>query len=164
MPHALVGQEVELRLTRTTVEVLHRNRRVAGHARSSVRGGYTTLPEHMPAAHRAHHQWTPQRLIGWASTLGAATQLVVVHILETKSHPEQGYRACLGMLALARKYGKPRLEAACERAVAIGAKTRKSVASILANGLEAQPVARSLYDETPELPAHANLRGPKYYH
>jgi len=164
VPHALVGQEIELRLTRTTVEVLYRHRRVASHARSSLRGGYTTLPEHMPASHRAHHQWTPQRLIGWAGTLGAATQLVVVHILETKSHPEQGYRACLGMLALARKYGNRRLEAACERAVAIRAPTRKSVASILANGLEAQPLARSLDDEAPALPAHSNLRGPKYYH
>ena len=69
----------------------------------------------MPASHRAHREWTPQRLIHWAGTIGAATQLVVVHILETKSHPEQGYRACLGMLALARKYGNARLEAACAR-------------------------------------------------
>jgi transposase len=164
VPHALVGQEIELRVTRTTVEALYRNRRIASHARSAVRGGYTTVPEHMPASHRAHHEWSPQRLIGWAGTIGEATQRVVMHILETKSHPEQGYRACLGMLALAKKYGNARLEAACARAVAIGAKSRKSVASILANGLETQPAQHSLYDETPALPAHANLRGPKYYH
>ncbi len=164
VPHALVGQEVELRVTRTTLEVLYHNRRVASHARCDRRGGYTTVPEHMPASHRAHREWTPQRLIHWAGTIGAATQLVVVHILETKSHPEQGYRACLGMLALARKYGNARLEAACARAVAIGAKSRKSVASILTNALEAQPVQPSLYDEAPGLPAHGNVRGPKYYH
>jgi transposase len=153
-----------LRVTRTTLEVLYHNRRVASHARSNRRSGYTTVPEHMPASHRAHHEWTPQRLIHWAGTIGAATQLVVLHILETKSHPEQGYRACLGMLALAKKYGNRRLEAACERAVAIRAPSRKSVAAILANGLEAQPVQPSLYDEAPELPAHANVRGAKYYH
>jgi len=164
VPHALVGQEVELRVTRTTLEVLYHHRRVASHARSAVRGGYTTVPEHMPASHRAHQAWTPQRLIGWAGTLGAATQSVVTHILETKPHPEQGYRACLGMLALARKYGNTRLEAACARALHLGAKSRKSVASILSHGLDQQPVQRSLYDDALELPAHGNVRGAKYYH
>jgi transposase len=165
VPHALVGQDVELRVTRSTVEVLYHHRRVASHPRSAVRGGYTTLPEHMPASHRAHQAWTPQRLLRWAASIGAATQSVVGHILESKPHPEQGYRACLGMLALARKFGERRLEAACVRAVAISAPSRKSVASILANGLEQQPLQRSLYDDAaPQLPVHGNLRGPKYYH
>jgi transposase len=164
VPHALVGQEVELRVTRSAVEVLYRSRRIASHARSYRPGHYTTVAEHMPASHRAHHEWTPQRLVRWAGTIGQATQNVVTHILESKPHPEQGYRACLGMLALARKYSPARLEAACARAVAIGARSRKSVDSILAHGLEKQPVQRSLYDEAPALPAHANVRGPKYYH
>jgi transposase len=163
VPHVLVGQDVELRVTRSTVEVLYRHRRVASHARSSIRGGYTTVPEHMPAAHRAHQAWSPQRLIGWAGNIGTATQTVVAHILATKPHPEQGYRACLGMLALARKYGEARLEAACTRAVQLGAHSRKSVDSILARGLDRQPLQRSLDEATP-LPAHANVRGPHYYH
>jgi transposase len=162
VPHALVGEEVELRVTHTIVEVLYRHRRVASHGRSSVRGGYTTVPEHMPAAHRAHRAWTPQRLRQWALTIGAATQHVVMHILETKPHPEQGYRACLGLLALARKYGEHRLDAACKRAVAINAPSRKSVASILAHGLDQQPLPQSLF--TTELPVHDNVRGPTYYH
>ena len=164
VPHALVGQEVELRVTRSTVEVLYHHRRVASHARSAVRGGYTTVPEHMPAAHRAHRAWSPQRLIAWAGSIGAAAENVVAHILATKPHPEQGYRACLGMLALARKYGNLRLEAACQRAVRLGAKSRKSVASILARGLDRQPLQASLLDESPQLPAHPNVRGPQYYH
>lgn len=165
VPHALVGQEVELRVTRTTLEVLYRNRRVASHARSPIRGGYSTAPEHMPASHRAHREWSPQRLVHWAGTIGVATERVVRHILETKPHPEQGYRACLGMLALAKKYGNGRLEAACERALAICAPSRKSVASILERGLERQaPAQRSLYEDAPGLPVHGNVRGPKYYH
>jgi len=163
VPHALVGEEVELRVTCTTLEVLYRNRRIASHARSARRGGYTTVPEHMPASHRAHAQWTPQRLIHWAGTMGVATQTVVTYILETKPHPEQGYRACLGMLALARTYGNQRLEAACVRAVHLGAKSRKSIASILANGLDHQPLQPMLYDEASR-PVHANVRGAKYYH
>ena len=163
VPHALVGEEVELRVTRTTVEVLYRNRRVASHARSARRGGYTTLPEHTPASHRAHARWTPQRLFEWATGIGSATAAVVTHVLETKPHPEQGYRACLGMLALARTYGNDRLEAGCARAVQLGAKSRKSVASMLAAGLDQQPLQPLIYDEAP-LPAHANVRGAKYYH
>jgi transposase len=164
VPHALVGQEVELRVTRTTIEVLYHHRRVASWARSARRGDYSTLPEHMPAAHRAHQTWSPQRLLHWAGRIGAATQSVVAHILETKPHPEQGYRACLGMLALARKFGESRLEAACARAVTLGAMSRKSVASILANGLDQQPVQLALDHDAPPLPAHANVRGPQYYH
>jgi transposase len=105
----------------------------------------------------------PQRLIGWAGNIGTATQTVVAHILATKPHPEQGYRACLGMLALARKYGEARLEPACARAVQLGAHSRKSVDSILARGLDRQPLQRSL-DEARPFPAHANVRGPHYYH
>ena len=80
VPHALVGQEVELRVTRTTVEVLFRHRRVASHARSHRRGGYTTVAEHMPAAHRAHREWTPARLMHWAGTMGVATEHLVTHL------------------------------------------------------------------------------------
>jgi transposase len=164
VPHTLVGQEVELRVTRTMVEVLYHHRRVASWARNARRGDYSTLPEHMPAAHRAHQTWSPQRLLHWAGRIGVATQRVVAHILETKPHPEQGYRACLGMLALAKKFGDRRLEAACARAVTIGAKSRKSVASILANGLDQQPLQLALDVDAPPLPAHANVRGPQYYH
>lgn len=163
MPHALVGQDVDLRVTATTVEALFRNRRVASHARSNVVGGYTTVAEHMPASHRAHREWSPRRLIDWAATIGGATRSVVVHILESKPHPEQGYRACLGMLDLARTYSAKRLEAACARAVLIRAFSAKSVRSILQSGLDQKPVQRTLYAESP-MPEHGNVRGPQYYH
>ncbi len=162
VPHALVRQELEARITRATVELLHRGRRVASHALSSKRGGYTSVPEHMPASHRAHDEWTPGRLLNWAARIGPAVAGLVKHLLQTKPHPEQGYRACLGLLAAARKYGDARLEAACERALAIGSPTRRSVLSILAAGLDQKP----LTSEDPEwqLPLHENVRGPNYYH
>jgi transposase len=161
VPHTLVGQEVELRVTRDAIEVLFRHRRVASHVRSYQRGGYTTVADHMPASHRAHRQWTPARLLHWAASIGAATAGLVAHLLESRPHPEQGYRACLGLLALVRKYGDTRVEAACARALALGAKSRKSVASILAAGLDRQ--VPSQFDDA-VLPAHANVRGPEYYH
>ncbi|RAA04248.1 IS21 family transposase, partial [Ralstonia pseudosolanacearum] len=131
VPHALVRHAVEARITRHTVEILHGGKRVALHARSARRGNHSTVKDHMPAAHRAHLEWTPGRLLNWAASIGPSVATIVEYQLTHKSHPEMGYRACLGLLSLARKYGKDRLEAACARAVAIGSLTRKSVLSIL---------------------------------
>lgn len=163
VPHSLVRQEVEVRFTRTTVEVLHRGRRVAAHVRSPRRGQHTTVAEHMPAAHRAHLEWSPGRLLNWGASIGVAVAEVVKHLLHSRPHPEMGYRACLGLLALSRKYGSARLEAACARALAIGSPTRRSVASILAAGLDQHPLPGKPQIEC-ALPPHANVRGPDYYH
>jgi transposase len=162
VPHQLVRQEVELRITRAIVEVLAHGRRVASHPRNARKGGYTTTPEHMPAAHRAHAGWTPAKMVNWAETVGAATGQLVERLLEEKKHPEQGYRACLGLMRLARTVGHERMEAACERALAIGSHRYRSVASILDKGLDRQPVGAHPTEQP--LPEHANVRGSAYYH
>jgi transposase len=164
VPHALARSEVEVRLTATTVEVLSKGNRVASHIRSRYRGRHTTVAEHMPKSHRAHLEWTPGRLLNWAHAIGPATLILVRHQLESKPHPEMGYRACLGVLALARKYGRERLEAACAHAVRIGALRRKSVASILQAGLDQQSDVMTERQAELPLPLHENVRGPKYYH
>jgi transposase len=163
VPHALVGHTVWARFTATTVEVFFRSERVASHVRSYQRGAHTTLPEHMPKSHRAHAEWSPKRLIQWGTTIGMHTGAVVEHLLRSKPHPEQGYRACLGLLALGRQYGEERLEAASALAVHLGSPTRKSVKSILESGRD---LRRSNQTEPLdlELPAHGNVRGPGYYH
>ncbi len=162
VPHALVGYEVWARFTATTVEAFFRHQRVAAHVRSYQRGAHTTVPEHMPKSHRAHAAWSPQRLIHWGRTIGEHTGAVVEHLLRSKPHPEQGYRACLGLLALARQYGEQRLEAAAALAVALNSPTRKSVLSILESGRDRQP--RGTEAQQLELPVQENVRGPKYYH
>jgi len=161
VPHALVGHRLEARITATTVEVFHKGHRVAAHARHGA-GAHSTLAEHMPAAHRKHQQWTPGRFLNWAKAIGPATLRVVRGQLENRPHPEHGYRACLGLLNLARRYGNARLEAACARGLRIGSPAYTSIASILKNGLDGVAVEASA--ETAELPLHANLRGPGYYH
>ena len=162
VPHRLVGSEVELRVTSTTVEIMTGTRRVAVHRYSSRRGAHTTLAEHMPASHRAHREWTPAKLIAWGERIGVATARVVRWQMEHRPHPEQGYRACLGLQRLARQFGEARLEAACARAISIAAPTYQSIKSILASGLDRQAVAA----ERPQasLPLHDNVRGPEYYH
>jgi transposase len=162
VPHQHVGAEVELRITATTLEVLLRRQRIAAHARSARVGGFTTVAEHMPASHREHRQWTPAKLIGWGERVGAATAGVVRWQMEHRPHPEQGYRACLGLMRLARQYGDERLEAACARAQSIRAPNYRSVKSILECGLDRQE-ATLLGGAASPMPSHDNVRGPGYY-
>jgi transposase len=160
VPHALVGQHLEARVTRTTVELLHRGQRVACHARSSRAGGFTTIDEHMPAAHRAHREWSPQRLIDWGQRIGPATAEVITRLLAGHKHPEHGYRACLGLLSLAKRYGRPRLEAACTLALQLGACKYRHVRDILANNRDQSAPAPADDWVSPD---HTHVRGPGYY-
>jgi transposase len=160
VPHALVGQVLEARITAAVVEIMHRGLRVASHARNSRQGGFTTIAAHMPAAHRAHMEWTPQRLIHWGQSIGPATAECVTRLMAENKHPEHGYRACLGLLSLAKRYGKPRLEAACTLALRIGACQYRHVRDILTHNRDQSTPATASDWVSPE---HAHVRGPDYY-
>src|SRR5690606_23628837 len=98
-------------------EIFHAGRRVAAHPRSHRVGGFTTEAGHRPLAHQRHLEWSPERLVRWATTVGSSAGALVQRILESKPHPEQGYRSCLGLMRLGKQYGVERLEAACFRAL-----------------------------------------------
>jgi transposase len=163
VPHMLVPlhERLDVRVTATLVEVFYRGQRVAAHTRSFARGRHTTLHEHMPQAHRAHAEWRPSRFVDWATTIGPQTAALVTAILADRPHPEQGYRSCLGILRLAKRYDAARLEAACGRALTAGARSYRHVAAILKRGLDRVPPGTP-----PAAPAvvHENIRGPEYYH
>ena len=161
VPYQLVKEEVDLRFTDSMVEVLCRGRRVAGHVRSFGKGVYVTDDGHRPASHRKHLEWTPSRLIRWASDAGPATARVVSDIITSKPHPEQGYRSCLGIMSLGKTYGHERLEAASRRALACNATSYRSIKSILSLGLDRVPLEQS--QETVRVPRHDNIRGSAYY-
>jgi transposase len=162
VPSRLIREVVEARLTDTTVEIFHRGSRIASHARSHLRNRHTTVPEHMPSAHRRYAEWTPARMMRHAASIGPATVALVEAIMRAKPHPEQGFRACLGILRLARSYGAARLEAACRRGNDIGATTYGSIASILKTGLD-RAYQREPAPDTPPI-RHGNIRGTGYYH
>jgi transposase len=162
-PHALLHEKLDVRATSTTVELYQRGERVAAHARSYVRGKHTTNREHMPKAHQKHLEWSPTRIVRWAHTIGVSTTKLCEAILNERRHPEQGYRSCLGILRLGKKYGPARLEAACERALVAGARSYRHVESILRHGLDRVDAAEQ--DATDRPPrTHENVRGPGYYH
>jgi transposase len=162
VPHALTHQEVEVRAAATTIEVYHRGVRVASHLRGRLAGRHTTVAEHMPKAHQKHLEWSPSRLISWGGTIGPQCQALVSAILESRRHPEQGYRSCLGLLRLAKVWGCERLEKACARALRGGARSYRHVESILKHGLDAVSPDDAVNDAAP-LPSHENIRGPEYY-
>jgi transposase len=163
VPYQLIHERVDVRLTSTTLEAFFKGRRVALHRRSYIKGGHTTLKEHMPKAHQEHLEWTPSRLLRWAGQMGPETQKLLAHILENRPHPEQGYRSCLGVLRLGKRYSAERLEAACARALAFKAYSYKNVESILKKGLDQQPFEASSLQPRLPLLEHENLRGREYY-
>ena len=162
VPYRLMREVIEARITDLTIELFHNNDRVASHVRDPRPHRHTTIAEHMPSAHRRHAEWTPTRLLREAEAIGPSTIALVERTLTTKPHPEQGFRACLGILRLVRSYGPERLEAACQRGMDIGARTYGSVNSILLNGLDRAYRPKPLPDELPV--QHENIRGSDYYH
>ncbi len=162
VPSRLIRATVEARITDTTVEILHKGSRIASHARSPLPHRHTTITEHMPSAHRRYAEWTPARMMGAAAKIGPATIALVEAIMKAKPHPEQGFRACLGILRLEKSFGAQRLEAACHRGNDIGATSYGSVASILRHGLDKAYAQDSAPEGEPI--RHANIRGRGYYH
>jgi transposase len=162
VPYTLVKQQIDVRVSERVVELFHKGQRIASHPRSLREGAYSTTPSHMPAAHRAYQEWTPQRLIRWAQQTGGATADVIEIIMATKSHPQQGFRSCLGVMNLSKTFGIQRLEDACTRAIAIGAPGYKCIRNILVNKLDQAPIAPSLAAKTPPI-IHHNIRGAGYY-
>ena len=160
VPYQLLKQLVDVRLTINTVELFNNGQRVATHIRSFLKGKPTTLDEHMPTSHQKYSQWNPGRFLNWAFDIGPSTRDVIHYSLNKPAHPEQSYRTCFGILTLAKRYSKERLEAACYRALAIGSPKRHSILSILEKKLDQQPLSQS---ETPPVKLHENIRGATHY-
>jgi len=158
----LLRERLDVRLTATTVEAFHKGERVAAHARSYVRGGHTTLKEHMPPEHRKYAEWSPSRFIQWAGKTGAATAQLVEKIMATRTYPEQGYRTCLGIIRLGQHYEPERVEAAAKRALRYNTCSYKSMSAILAAGLDRQPDDKEQPRQMTLL-QHDNIRGREYY-
>jgi transposase len=161
VPYALLRETVWVRITARTVEVFHRGTRIAAHMRSSSDRRHTTVREHMPSSHRRYADWTPERIRRQAGEIGRNTATLIEIIMRERPHPEQGFRASVGIIRLLKSYGRDRLEAACGRALEIGARSFTSVNSILKNNLEVKRPAPAA--DEPAI-THPNIRGPRYFH
>lgn len=162
VPYQLIGELLEARFTPTIIEVYFKSKRVASHRRLAGRGQASTETQHMPSSHRAHAEWTPSRLIRWAEKSGPTTGQIVAEILSRHRHPEQGYRACLGILRLGKRYGAERLEAAAVRSESLRSYSYTTIKNILSSGADRLPLEEESSSPEPT-PHHANIRGADYY-
>lgn len=162
VPFTLIKKELYARYDTKIIEIFYQSKPVASHIRSYSAHGYTTNPLHMPKAHQRHAEWTPERIASWAKKMGESTAQLVETIMTSRAHPQQGFRACIGILRLAKSYGGERLESACQRALYIRAHSYKSVESILKNKLDQQPLSSTLQPEV-LLDSHEYIRGQNYF-
>lgn len=161
VPYSFIHQELQVRLTDTTVELFHQAKRVAAHARNFQRGRFTTLDEHRPKSHQRFLEWTPGRIVEWARKIGPNCARVVEEVMASRPHPEQGFRSCLGIIRQGKVHGEARLEAACIRALHFSTVSYRSIESILEKRLDSQPLEIELPFKTP---THDNIRGQTYFH
>jgi transposase len=158
VPYRYRGKHVLVIYTDSVVEIFYNNQRIAFHKRDRTPNGYTTVKEHMPSHHKAYSEWNPQRLINWAADVGEHVKAVIEYILAHRKHPEQGYRVCLGILSLTKKYDKKRLNKACQKALDYQNYSLKVIENILKNRLE-----NYQQESFQLLPDHSNIRGNQYY-
>jgi transposase len=159
VPHSLIRQQVDIRATARTIEIFHRGKRIAVHQRRYGGRRYGTNPEHMPSSHRRYAEWTPARFHRWAASIGPQTEGLIIAILASRPHPEQGFRTCLGVLRLYRDLGRDHAETISARAVEIGGLTCKSIAALITNHKATRAAGNP-----GAISDHADLRGPGYFH
>jgi transposase len=162
VPYYHVRQEVWLKVSEKFVEVFCNNQRITFHERGNEPYRYTTLPEHMPPEHAAVKSWTPERFLAWSKGIGIETHAFVQLLFSIKPHPEQAYRAVLGLQRLSEKYTPGRIEAACLRANHYKLSTLRSIRSILEHDWDRKPLTESIPQTV--INAHANLRGATVFH
>lgn len=163
VPHALVREQVEIRAGEQLVQILFKGKPVTSHPRKRC-SGYTTKPEHMPKSHQKHQEWSPGKLMSWAQKLDQDVLLFTRQLLDSKEHPEQAYRACLGLLNMSRDYGADRLNAACARARYVGGHRIRNVKEILLAGLDQLPLETlDSSDSDRVIINHENIRGAASY-
>lgn len=160
VPYRHVQQVVEIRATAKTVECFHQGIRIAAHARSHTRYGYSTWEAHMPKAHQEHAKFSRLSIHTWAQKIGPHTRDFIDHMMASRAFPQQAYRACYGLLRLSHRYGEARLEKACAKALLLRATRYQQVESMLKNHLEEVPLHPTV---TNPLPVHDNIRGAEYY-
>ena len=163
VPYEYIKQQVDVRLTRTTVEIFFAGTRIASHLRLHGRPNqYSTVEDHMPPDHQAYLQWKGERFVRWAEQIGQHTAAVVRLFLSAHKVEQQGYKSCMALLKLADRYSAQRLESACRKALSYTTSpSLKSVQTILKSGQDRLPVEPPAQEEAPK--AHKFTRGAGYY-
>ncbi len=160
VPFHYIGKRVEIIYTKTMVEIYYKHERIASHVRDTKENAYTTVIQHLPSSHRFVSEWSPEKFLKWATEIGQPTLAYISSILQSKAHPEKGYKSCMGILSFVKKVGKDRLNSACLRASYYNSFNYMTVKNILEKRLDYIPIES---EEQYKLPSHNNIRGSQYY-
>lgn len=160
VPYKYIGKRIRIVYSESTIEVYCKYHRIALHPRHRKKYAYTTNKEHMPSHHHFVSEWSSQKFISWAGSIGHDCQDYIIKILDKKQHPEQSYKSCIGILQLQNKVGHTRLNNACRRALDYGAYNYNIIVNILEKGWD---VIEDMPQEENQVPDHNNIRGKDYY-
>lgn len=162
VPYEYIKQKVDVRITKSVIEIFYRGNRIASHPRLHGRlNQYSTTEAHMPPNHQQYIQWNGERFIKWASKIGCNTKIVVSAILSGYKIEQQGYKSCMGILKLADKYTPGRLENACKKALTFTMRpSLKNIQAILSSG---QDKEQPEIEEKSTTSQYGFTRGAEYY-
>jgi hypothetical protein len=143
----------------THVEIFYNYSSLAMHKRDRKLYGYTTNPDHLASTHKYLAEWNPDRFIKWAESIDKTVKVFITGLMDSKTHSEQAYKACQGVLGYERKVGRERLINACKRAIEYENYSYHAIKSILENKYDMLTYAELSTD----IPTHENIRGENYY-
>lgn len=149
-PYRLIGQRLWLKATDTTVKLYREHELIAVHPRQRIPGARHTLTEHLPPEAIAYRLRDPQWCLTQAQAIGVACHTLIERLFAHRVLDH--LRAAQGVVALAKRFGAARLEAACARALAFDEPRYRSVKTILEKGL----------DQIEANPAQGELLAPVY--
>ncbi len=162
VPYELVRQQVDVYQINNIIEIYHNGSHLCRHKKGSPKYRYTTKDEHMPPNHKFVKGWSAPWFIAQAEKTGPALAELVSRVMDNRKHPEQGFRAALGLLNLSKKYHGERIEKAAKRALFFGNLTCKAMKAILEQGLEQKDVSHNR-KQNKKAVLHENIRGQQYY-
>jgi transposase len=162
VPNRYIGEHLDIWHNNYIVEVYLHGKQITSHIKSDVKGKHTTNQKHMPTAHLKQSQWSAERFLNWANSIGQNTRDVTHYLLSGRDHQEQAFRSCLGLLSLSKKYSNAQLELACAYAIENNIWSRKSIQSILKRELYVNTEITVIQSEC--ILDHENIRGEHYYH
>ncbi len=164
VPYDLIGEKVEVKLTKSIVEVFYNQSRVAMHVRlDKQQRDPVVKPEHMPEAHRKYLNYTADEFIEWAQAVGPNTVKVVQYFLNEGREAEQGFKLCASLTKLEKRYSSEIVEDACTRVLNISSHPTIRNISILCKASSKSNEENSVNSDLKENKTHGITRGAAYY-
>jgi len=165
VPYQLIGKKVEVWFSAKIVTITYEGKAVATHPKLLHKGQYSTKSEHMASSHKKYLEWSPGKIMNWGATIGSESAKLFKKIMDSRPHPEMGFRTCLGIINAYKKYqekgySEEHLEIISTIALS---KHYYKVAQVKDLLKSYQPKDSDESASLVALSTHDNIRGAEYY-